>query len=77
MRQTFKGWDPQLTRMISLLDTALKWKLCHIEELASWVKGTVALLGDACHPTLPYQVQGAAMAVEDGLALGVLLGKLR
>lgn len=35
-----------------------------------------ALLGDACHPTLPYQAQGAAMAIEDGAALGVLLGSL-
>lgn len=32
------------------------------------------LLGDACHPTLPYQAQGAAMAVEDGAVLGHLLG---
>lgn len=39
-------------------------------------QGSIALLGDACHPTLPYQAQGAAMAVEDGAALGVLLGKL-
>ncbi|KAL5334095.1 hypothetical protein BJX70DRAFT_391650 [Aspergillus crustosus] len=38
--------------------------------------GPVALLGDACHPTLPYQAQGAAMAVEDGFALGKLLGLL-
>jgi salicylate hydroxylase len=36
----------------------------------------VALLGDACHPTLPYQAQGAAMAVEDGCALGIVLGLL-
>jgi salicylate hydroxylase len=42
----------------------------------SWVRGSVALLGDASHPTLPYQAQGAAMAVEDGLVLGVLLGRL-
>jgi salicylate hydroxylase len=36
----------------------------------------VALLGDAGHPTLPYQAQGAAMAVEDGAVLGKLLGLL-
>ncbi|KAF9887531.1 hypothetical protein FE257_010109 [Aspergillus nanangensis] len=35
-----------------------------------------AILGDACHPTLPYQAQGAAMAVEDGAMLGALLGLL-
>ena len=76
MRQTFEGWDPRLTKMIAQLDTALKWKLCHCEELETWVSRSVALLGDACHPTLPYQAQGAAMAVEDGLTIGLLLGKL-
>jgi salicylate hydroxylase len=27
------------------------------------------LLGDACHPTLPFLAQGAAMAIEDGYML--------
>jgi salicylate hydroxylase len=40
-------------------------------------QGSIALLGDACHPTLPYQGQGAAMAVEDGAILGLLLDKLQ
>lgn len=39
-------------------------------------QGSVALLGDACRPTLPYQAQEAAMAVEDGAVLGKLLGLL-
>lgn len=39
-------------------------------------QGNVVLLGDACHPSLPYQAQGAAMAVEDGAVLGELLGGL-
>jgi salicylate hydroxylase len=34
-------------------------------------------LGDASHPTLPYQAQGAAMAVEDGAVIGFLLGRLQ
>lgn len=42
----------------------------------SYGKGNVTILGDACHPTLPYQAQGAAMAVEDGSVLGRLLGAL-
>lgn len=36
------------------------------------IQSTVALLGDACHPSLPYLGQGAAMAVEDGATLGML-----
>jgi salicylate hydroxylase len=34
-------------------------------------------IGDASHPSLPYQAQGAAMAVEDGVILGTLLGRLQ
>ena len=29
----------------------------------------MTLLGDACHPTLPFLAQGAIMAIEDGLIL--------
>lgn len=36
----------------------------------------MALLGDSCHPSLAYQPQGAAMAIEDGAVLGKLLGLL-
>ncbi|KAK6828370.1 hypothetical protein PG987_011711 [Apiospora arundinis] len=71
----FDGWDPILKDIISCLDTSLKWKLLHFESLDKWTKGPVALLGDATHPTLPYQGQGAAMAVEDGVILGQLLAK--
>ncbi|KAJ5818913.1 Salicylate hydroxylase [Penicillium riverlandense] len=76
MRNLFKGWDPRLTALIAQVDNVLKWKICHMKELDTWCKNSVALLGDACHPSLPYQAQGAAMAVEDGAALGVFLGKL-
>ncbi|KAK5053696.1 hypothetical protein LTR84_001657 [Exophiala bonariae] len=76
MKQTFEDWDGVLTKIISCIPTVLKWKLMHHGELDRWVKGCVALLGDACHPTLPYQAQGAAMAVEDGAIIGQLLGRL-
>ncbi|KAI1803010.1 putative salicylate hydroxylase [Daldinia bambusicola] len=77
MAANFEGWDPILTEIISCLKTALKWKLLHFKELDQWTKGTLALLGDASHPTLPYQGQGAAMAVEDGAVIGLLLEKFQ
>jgi len=33
----------------------------------------VTLLGDACHPMLPYMAQGAAQAIEDGAVLAACL----
>ena len=76
MKAAFKGWDANLLQMLTCVERCLKWKICHMDELESWTSGHVALLGDACHPTLPYQAQGAAMAVEDGAVLGILLGEL-
>lgn len=40
-----------------------------------WYKGRVMLAGDAAHTTTPHLAQGAAMAVEDAVLLGELLGK--
>jgi salicylate hydroxylase len=46
------------------------WHLFDRPSAATWVRGRVALLGDAAHPMLPYLAQGAAMALEDAYALG-------
>jgi salicylate hydroxylase len=37
--------------------------------MTAWSKGCATLLGDACHPTLPFLAQGAIMAMEDGVVL--------
>jgi salicylate hydroxylase len=34
-----------------------------------WTHGRVTLLGDACHPTLPFLAQGAVMAIEEAMVL--------
>jgi salicylate hydroxylase len=36
------------------------------EPMQRWSSGHTTLLGDACHPTLPFLAQGAGMALEDG-----------
>ena len=58
---------------------ALAWALAHpeslyhspIEEvrLSRWSEGRVVLLGDAAHATAPVWAEGAALAMEDALAL--------
>ncbi|KAJ5620921.1 salicylate hydroxylase [Penicillium lagena] len=73
----FVEWDPILADIISIMNSPLQWKLFHFKELDQWTKGTITLMGDASHPTPPYQGQGAAMAVEDGAILGLFLGKFQ
>lgn len=81
MRELFRGWDPVLTKMLGLVtQTVDKWRLMHLKEMSSWTNAsshsTLAFLGDACHPMLPYLAQGANSSVEDGAVLGVLLSKI-
>ena len=39
----------------------------------TWAEGGVGLIGDAAHAMLPFQAQGAAMAIEDAAILAPLL----
>ncbi|KAJ4288932.1 hypothetical protein N0V90_011273 [Kalmusia sp. IMI 367209] len=71
MRGLFEGWDP----LLECVDKVDKWKLMHREELDSWInpQSNLVLVGDACHPMLPYLAQGANSSIEDGAVLGLLL----
>jgi salicylate hydroxylase len=54
MIDNYRGWDPRVTKLIDLVaeDEILEWKLCLHSPLKTWIKGGVALIGDACHPML-------------------------
>ncbi len=65
----FAGWHDDIRAMIRNIATPYKWALMGREPIARWSVGRVGLLGDACHPMLPFLAQGAAMAIEDGYAL--------
>ncbi|OGM50559.1 salicylate hydroxylase, partial [Aspergillus bombycis] len=78
MVDNYRGWDRRVQKLIELVaeDEVLEWKLCLHSPLKTWIKDSVALIGDACHPMLPYVAQGAAQAVEDAAALGILLSTI-
>ena len=72
LAKVFEGWTDYVTEAISAIgeDDLYRWGLFVRTPLSQWVKGRVALLGDAAHPMLPYMGQGASSAIEDGVVLG-------
>lgn len=65
----FEGWHEDVHEIIRHIDTPFKWALMARPPMKRWTEGRVTLLGDACHPTLPFLAQGAVMAIEDGYIL--------
>jgi len=73
----FRDWHPSLRALIEAADVPdiYKWALFDRPELPRWGAGPVTLLGDACHATLPFLAQGAAMAIEDAAVLSRCLSE--
>jgi salicylate hydroxylase len=72
-RAAFAGWHPQVRGILGAVDETYVWALFDRPPLDRWSAGRVTLLGDACHPMLPFMAQGAAQAVEDGATLAACL----
>ena len=75
LRRDFAGWHADVQLMIDEIDTPYKWAMMIREPMETWSKGRVTLLGDACHPTLPFLGQGGVMSIEDGYVLAACLDK--
>ena len=73
LRAAFATWHPAVRAIVAALEAPLKWAMFDRPPLPSWGSGAVTLLGDACHPMLPYSAQGAAQAIEDADALATCL----
>jgi salicylate hydroxylase len=78
MLSVYSDFCPMIQRMLNLVPEGdvCEWKLRVHAPLPTWVHGSVALVGDACHPTLPHLAQGAAQAIEDAAVLGVVLARI-
>lgn len=75
MLETFADFCPKIQRMLNLVPDGevCEWKLRVHSPLPTWVHGSMALVGDACHPTLPHLAQGAAQAIEDAAVIAEVL----
>lgn len=65
----FAGWHPDVHALIDNIDVHYRWALMSRPPMAQWSSGRVVLMGDACHPMLPFMAQGAVMAIEDAVTL--------
>jgi salicylate hydroxylase len=77
LKADFAGWHPDIQPLIdqAVPNSLFKWALYDRAPMSRWGKGLVSLLGDACHPTLPFMAQGAAMAIEDAAVLAGSLAR--
>ncbi|KIL92869.1 salicylate hydroxylase [Fusarium avenaceum] len=75
MLDVFESFCPLVQKMLNLVPEGevCEWRLRMYKPLPTWTQGSVALVGDACHPTLPHLSQGAAMAIEDGSTIAEVL----
>ena len=66
----FEGWSPEFLSLLGRVEEPIfRWALYDREPLEQWGIGTTSLLGDACHPMLPFMAQGSCQAIEDAIVL--------
>lgn len=71
----YHDFHPDIKALLEMADEeSLKvWKLLDMEELPNWHHERLAVIGDAAHPFMPYLGQGASIAIEDAVAISVVL----
>lgn len=71
----YRDWNPLVQKLISYVPEGEinEWTLNTHLPLPRWTHDRCVLVGDACHPMLPYVAQGAAQALEDAAVLAITL----
>ena len=75
LNRAFSSWHPDIEELIQEADEEelYEWGLFDRPAMSAWFKGRATLIGDACHPMLPFLAQGAAMAIEDAFILAEMI----
>jgi salicylate hydroxylase len=70
LRKAYAAFHPEARSLLDACESVTKSALYVRDPLPIWSVGRVTLLGDACHPMVPFMAQGACMAIEDAVVLG-------
>jgi salicylate hydroxylase len=77
LRLAFEGFSPRVRGWLDRVEDVWLWGLFRHPVAKVWHRcmplGSLAILGDAAHPTLPFLAQGANMALEDAWTLAASL----
>jgi salicylate hydroxylase len=76
LRAMYADFHPEATALLDAVDEVLKSALYVRDPLPQWSTDRVTLLGDACHPMMPFMAQGAGQAIEDAVVLARALTEL-
>ncbi|MFI1461500.1 FAD-dependent oxidoreductase [Nocardia carnea] len=79
LRRRFADWHDPIPDLLAATDpaTLLRHDIYELPRLDSYVRGPVALLGDAAHAMTPNLGQGANLAIEDAVTVAALLDRHR
>lgn len=77
LRRDFADWHPTITALTKAVQLPFRWALFDRNPMPQWSIGRIGLIGDACHPMLPFLAQGGAQAIEDSYVLARLLSESR
>jgi salicylate hydroxylase len=69
LRGFYADFHPDARALLDACDSVLKTALYERDPLPAWSQDRITLLGDACHPMMPFMAQGAGMAIEDAVVL--------
>ncbi|WP_430233089.1 FAD-dependent monooxygenase [Paraburkholderia tropica] len=69
LRRAYAAFHPEARALLDACDTVLASALYIRDPLPQWSGARMTLLGDACHPMMPFMAQGAGMATEDAVVL--------
>ncbi|KAF7560224.1 hypothetical protein G7046_g3930 [Stylonectria norvegica] len=71
----YPNLDPHVKAHLAISKEIQPWRLWVHDPYPYIQKGVACLLGDAGHPMMPHQSQGACMAIEDAAAIGIIFNK--